>query len=218
VPYDPLFVETPLSPELRAELGIPAGATVHRVRFPNEESARTDRRLRGYQAVLVCSVDPDAEGKVPTTWAPGMEPYRFRVARIRFRDDVAYGEIRFSAVEGVSDQICRPHRWDGRPLITEGERRRVEQGLHILWGLLPTYGPQPQAIEDPSYEQTREDKAWKAALEVGRDGGRVTQQLVADKLGIDDRTLRSWFPHGAWKPFRQRVLQALSAKPDPPPS
>jgi hypothetical protein len=31
VPYDPLFLETPLSPALRAELGIPTGATVYLV-------------------------------------------------------------------------------------------------------------------------------------------------------------------------------------------
>jgi hypothetical protein len=32
--YDPLFLETPIGPELRAELGIPAGAVVRLVHFP----------------------------------------------------------------------------------------------------------------------------------------------------------------------------------------
>jgi len=67
MPFDPLFVETPVSAALRAELGISAEAELYYVRFPSVQWPVYDPRLEGYQAVFLLSLDSDAEGHLPQT-------------------------------------------------------------------------------------------------------------------------------------------------------
>jgi hypothetical protein len=85
MPFDPLFEEVPPSAALRAELGSPAGAQLFLIRFPTAQWPVSDPRLEGYRTVFVFSLDPDAGGRLPETWAPRCEPHRLPVGSVALR-------------------------------------------------------------------------------------------------------------------------------------
>jgi hypothetical protein len=212
--YDPLFFEMPLSPALRAELGIPAGAGVWLRRFLVDGRERPDQRAKDYQGVLVMSLDPDAEGRLPTTWTPGFEPYRFRLARVRFRDDRAYGELRFSEAEGLHGQIRWPTLVAGF-IATRAETMRAEYGIRLLWGLVSPHGRVPDDVVNPMKAvryHTEILGAIVARFALRTPEHEITETIIAGDLHIAVRTLRYRLNrlHLTWAAAKQEARQRYS--------
>jgi hypothetical protein len=196
MPFDPLFLETLVSAALRAELGIAAEAELFYVRFPTPQWPVYDPRLEEYQAVFVHSLDPDATGALPTTWAPGMEPQRLRLIRLRYGDDRIFVEWRVSPAEGPYLQTRHPFTWEGQVLVpTAAENDRAAFAKTILWDLLPPFGRLPDAVRAPALVAGRRGSllhALVARYRLPTPDEEITQALIAGDLQISVRTLQYW--------------------------
>lgn len=140
--YDPLYFETPASPALLRELGVPDGVAVHVHRLDRAELVARDPRLEPYQVMFLLTVGPDVDRAEPRTWTPGVDPSLIWLARIRYGSDLVIGEVRPFAAEGLWVTVGWPGLRDGR-LITMGldEVVRAVHGVLLLLELVPSPGP-----------------------------------------------------------------------------
>jgi hypothetical protein len=140
----------------------------------------------------VLSLDPDAEGRVPETWIPGFQPHRFRLSRVRCREDTVYGEVRWSDAEGLYGQIRWPTLLAG-PVAPEAERRRAEFGLQLAWGQISGLGRLPDVVAHPTKawaQYTQIVNAIADRLAFGTPASEITQPLIAGDLHLAKRTVR----------------------------
>jgi hypothetical protein len=213
MPFDPLFEQAPPSVALLVELGVPAGAQVALIRFPTEQWPVYDPRLEGYRAVFVLSLDPDAAGQLPEAWAPGFEPHRPRLVRVRYGDHRVYVEWRFSPAEGPYLQTRHPYVWEGQLLVpTTAEADRAAFGETLLRDVIERHKPGRMPDKDwwPTVASDHEAEIWEALLTLGRRDRRLmTQEQVAEYLKRDPSTLRKWLGPGRWKALKQAAYHVV---------
>jgi hypothetical protein len=206
--FDPLFRETPLSSALRAELSIPEGTELQYLRFTGEgvrfppivvppeglrrpQPPRQGRSLHGYEWVFVVSADAAA-----SAWGPGVQGFRVWLGRIRYGQDLAYGEVQ--PVPG-EEPYYRLHEEGPVTAIDRGAGDRARYGLKFLFGESAVVGRHHDPVQAQGLAAQRQKRLLDALEEryrLGTPEAEITLKLLAGDLHESYRTLRYWRASG----------------------